>query len=110
MYVRIARFEGVDASRIGADAADMKRQLEAMRSGELPPDAPEQVHVLRETVRRVIQVVDRDSGTALGVVFCETEEDMRRADAALDGMSPGEGEGQRTGVERFEVVLDEVMG
>jgi hypothetical protein len=32
---------------------------------------------------------------------------MRRADAALNEMSPGEGEGRRTGLEIYEVVLDE---
>jgi hypothetical protein len=109
MYVRIARFEGIDPDQIDAQVADMKRQLEGMRSGDLPPDAPEHLQALRETVRRVTQLVDRESGTALAVVFCETEEDVRRADSALDEMSPGEGEGRRTGVEIFEVALDEAM-
>jgi hypothetical protein len=110
VYVRIARFEGLDSSRIDAQVADMKRQMAGARSGELPPDAPEQVQTLVSTIRRVIQLADRDSGTALGVVFCATKEDMVRADAALNEMSPGEGEGRRTGVEIFEVVLDETMG
>lgn len=109
MYVRIARFEGLDSSRIDAQVADMERQMEAARSGELPPDAPEQVQTLVATIKRVIQLVDRESGTALGVVFCATEEDMRRADAALNEMSPGEGEGRRTGVEIFQVALDVTM-
>jgi hypothetical protein len=58
-------------------------------------------------VKRALQFVDRESGTAVGIVFCETEEDMGRADAALDKMSPGEGGGRRTRVEIYEVVLDE---
>ena len=40
-------------------------------------------------------------------MFCETDEDMRRAAAALDEMSPGEGAGRRTSVDIYEVMLDE---
>jgi hypothetical protein len=36
MYARVARFEGLDPSRIDEDVADMKRQMDAGRSGELP--------------------------------------------------------------------------
>jgi hypothetical protein len=60
-----------------------------------------------ETVKRFVQLTDREGGTALGIVFCETEDDARRADAALNEMSPGEGAGRRTGVEIYEVLLDE---
>lgn len=108
MYARIARFEGLDASRVDEMVADMKRQIdEARTTGDLPAGAPEQVRTLMETVTRVLQLVDRESGTALGITFCATEEDMRRADAALNEMSPDEGGGRRSGVEILEVVLDE---
>jgi hypothetical protein len=108
MYARIARFEGLDASRVDEMVADMKRQIdEAKATGELPAGAPEQVRTLMETVTRVLQLVDRKSGTALGITFCATEEDMARADSALNEMSPGEGEGRRSGVEILEVALDE---
>jgi hypothetical protein len=60
-----------------------------------------------DTVSRFIELVDRSSGTSLGIAFCETEEDVRRADAALDSMSPPEDVGKRTAVDIFEVVLDE---
>ncbi len=108
MYARIARFEGLDAGRIDEQVAEMKRQIDEGRgTGELPAGAPEEVRTLMETVTRVLQLVDRESGAALGITFCATEGDMRRADAALNEMSPGEGEGRRSGVEIFEVVLDE---
>jgi hypothetical protein len=109
MYARVARFEGQDPSLVDQQVAEMKRQMEAGRSGELPPEAPEQARTLMETVKRVVQLVDRESGTALGIVFCESEDDVRRADTALNEMSPGEGGGRRTGVEMYEVVVDEAF-
>ena len=62
-----------------------------------------------ETVTRVLQLVDRGTGTALGITFCANQEDMRRADAALSEMSPGEGAGHRASVEIYEILLDETF-
>jgi hypothetical protein len=110
MYARIARFEGLDMSRIDEQIAEMKRQVDEGRaSGDVPAGAPEQVRTLMETVKRLLQFADRESGTALGITFCETQEDLRRADAALNEMSPGEGQGRRAGVEFYEVMLDETF-
>ena len=109
MYARIARFEGLDASRMDEQVAEIKAQIDEGPSGDLPVGAPEEVRTLMETVKRVLQLGDRESGTAIGVVFCASEEDMRRADAALNEMSPGEGAGRRTGVEIYEVMLDETF-
>ena len=108
MYARIARFEGLEPGGIDEQVAEMKAQIDQSRaSGDPPPGAPEGVRTLMETVKRVVQFADRERGTALGIVFCETEDDMRRADAALNEMSPGEGAGRRTGIEIYEVLLDE---
>jgi hypothetical protein len=107
MYARIARFDGLDTSRIDEQAAEMKRQMTEARSGDLPAGAPAQVMTLMETVKRFVQLVDRDSGTAVGVAFFDTEGDLKRADEALNEMSPGEGAGRRTSVEIYEVLLDE---
>lgn len=105
MYVRIARFEGIDVGRFDADTEEMRRQ---MQSGELPPDAPPEAQTLMETVRRFVQLVDRGNATTLGMAFCETEDDVRRANEALNAMSPPtDAMGHRTSVEIFEVALDE---
>jgi hypothetical protein len=63
------------------------------------------------TVRRFVQLVDRENATTLGLAFCETEDDMRRADEALNAMSPPtDALGRRTSVEIYEVALDETTG
>ena len=109
MYARIARFEGLDPSRIDDDVAEMKRQMtSSSASGELPEGAPEEARVLMETVTRWVQLVDRGKGTAVGIAFCGSEEDARRADEALNAMSPDDGQGRRIGAaEIYEIVIDE---
>ena len=108
MHVRIARFEGVDVGSIDAEVEEMRRQ---MTSGELPADAPAELQTLMETVSRFVQLVDRDKGVTLGLSFSKSEDDMRRADEALNTMSPpSDSMGSRTGVEIYEVVLDESFG
>jgi hypothetical protein len=107
MYARVARFEGGDPSLIDEQVAEMKEQMAAARTGNLPADAPEQVRTLMDTVSRFLELVDRTSGASLGIAFCETEEDVQRAHATLNEMSPPEGGPKRTSVDIFEVVLDE---
>ncbi len=109
MYARVARFEGLDIGQIDEQVAERKRQMDAARSGSLPDDAPPQVRTLIESVKHVIDLVDRENGTGLTMMFTETEEDMRRADAALNEMSPEPSEGRRASVEIFEVVLHEAL-
>jgi hypothetical protein len=108
MYARVARFEDLDTSRIDVQVTEMKRQMDAGRSGDLPEGAPEETQALMQTVARWVQLVDRDKGTAIGIAFCHSEDDVRRADEALNAMSPGEGQGRRIGAaEIFEVAIDE---
>ena len=108
MHVRIARFEGVDVDSIDEQVAEMRRQ---MTSGELPPEAPAELQTLMDTVNRFVQLVDRDNGVMLGLAFSNSEGDMRRADEALNAMSPpSDAMGRRTGVEIYEVALDESFG
>jgi hypothetical protein len=102
MYARIARFEGGDPAAIDEQIAEMRKQVE----GEPPPDAPEDVRTLMETVARFMHLVDRESATVVGITFCETEDEMRRANEALENMSPGQSGGSRTGVDIFEVAID----
>ena len=49
------------------------------------------------------------SRTQLGanLFLCETEDDLRRIDAALDETTPAAGRGARTSVEMYEVLVDE---
>ena len=60
-----------------------------------------------ETVVRFVELVDRENGALLGLSYCETEDDLRRANEALDAMSPPAGSGKRTTVETYEVPIDE---
>jgi hypothetical protein len=108
MYVRVARFEGVDTSQVDRWVGEMREQIDAMRRGETPAGIPtESAGPLREHATRVLDLVDRERGLTLSVTFADDEEGMRRVDAALNAMSPGEEGGRRTNVEIFEVVLDE---
>lgn len=107
MYARVARFEGMDLSNIDEQVAEMRQRMAAAAAGDLPAGSADQIRTLMETITRFVQLVDRESGEAIAIAFCETEADARRADAALDEMSPDEGEGRRTSAEILEVVLDE---
>jgi len=108
VYARIARFEGGDVSKIDEEIADMRRQIAETRSGGLPDGAPPELRTLTETISRFVQLVDRETGASIGISFCKTEEDMRRANEALNAMSPPDDSGgRRTGVEIYEVALDE---
>jgi len=108
MYARVARFEGGDVAAIDAQVAEMKSQIEGARMSGLPADASAEMRTLTETVSRFVEFVDRKTGTSLGISFCETEDEMRRADEALNQMSPPDDSGgRRTSVEIYEVALDE---
>jgi hypothetical protein len=110
MYVRAARFEGVDPEQVDEQIADLRRQVEAGAKGDVPDDAPPEAKVLMETVTRFVQLVDRDSGTTLALTFCRSEDDLRRADEALNALSPDTGGGRRTSVEHYEVAIDQPFG
>ena len=94
MYVRIARFEGGDLGDADQAVARVREQMQ----GERPPGL--------EDAKRLLMLIDRQSGRGLGVTFFATEEDMRRGDEALNAMNP-EGGARRTSVEMYEVGLDE---
>jgi hypothetical protein len=99
MYVRIARFEGA--------GPDWDQQVEEVRSrirgrGEGTPMAE-----AGRAIKRVMMLVDREGGRGAGVIFCDSEEDLRRVDEAMNQMTPPAGAGTRTSVEMYEVALDE---
>jgi hypothetical protein len=102
MYVRIARFEGGDRNwdEFAAGVRDTIRS-----GGQGTPF--EQVS---DAVARMMLLVDRESNRGANLVLCETEDDLRRVDAALNEVTPASGRGARTSVEMYEVALDEQPG
>ena len=102
MYVRIARFEGGDS-----DWDERIAQIgDTVRSGGqgTPMEAAS------DAIKRMMLLVDRETNRGANLIFCETEDDLRRADAALNDMTPAGGRGARTSVEMWEVALDEQPG
>lgn len=62
---------------------------------------------VRGAVKRAMTLVDRENGRGAGVIFCDSEEDLRRVDEAMNQMSPPPGGGTRASVEMYEVAVDE---
>lgn len=97
MYARVAAFENRDTSRIDEMIATVTERSEAGQ--DLPG------------LKRVLMLVDRDAGTALGITFFESEEAIRRAEPSFERMgdeTPEELRGRRTSVETYEALIDEV--
>ena len=96
MWVRVARFEGGTAEGLDAEIARTKEQL---NEGAAPPGL--------EGVRRVVEAIDRSRGSAIALIYCDTEEDLRKAHETLDAMSPSsEGSGRRVSVDLYEIAND----
>lgn len=98
MYMRIARFENAEG--------DWDERIEEIRkrmSGRT--DSP--MAQARDAVKRSMMLVDRDNNRGASVIFCETEEDLRRVDQAMREMSPPPGAGTRASAETYEVAVDE---
>jgi hypothetical protein len=107
MYVRIARFEGVDRSQIDEDAEQFRKML---RANERPDWMPEEAYATLESgVTRVISLVDRDAGVTMDLTFTRDADAAQRVDDALDSLNPPEGVGRRASVETYEVLLDEQL-
>ena len=96
MFVRIARFEGSDASQVDQG---IERVRAMMEDGPTPSGL--------ERARRSMMLVDRRTGTGLGVTFFDSEDDLRAGDQALSEMNrPAGATGERTSVELYEVAVD----
>ncbi len=110
MYVRIARFEGAEAGALDKQLEGIRSQMaegrERMERGDVDPDAPEGMRL----VKRVTIAVDREGGRMASLTFADTEEDMRKVDDWLNGMSPDSGAGGRASVEIYEVGIDQEVG
>jgi hypothetical protein len=99
VWVRVARFEGGTADGLEAEMARSKQHLADAKTGGLPPGL--------EGVTRVVEGINRAEGTGVALVFCETEEDLRKADQALNDMSPPEAAGRRVSAGMYEVMTDQ---
>jgi hypothetical protein len=107
MHVRMAKFEGVDASRLDEDYARYRQML---RTKERPEFMPEEVfQTLGDKVRRVISIADRETGVAFDLTFTDNAEDARAVHEALDSLTPPEGAGRRTSVGTYELMVDEQL-
>ena len=99
MYVRIARFEG--------GSGDWDDRIQAIgdtirNRGKGTPLEP-----AGDAIRRAMLLVDREGNRGANIVFCDSEEDLRRVDEALNAVVPVGGRGPRTSVEMYEVAVDE---
>jgi hypothetical protein len=91
MYARVARWEGASAERLRLSAEGIRKDAE---SG--PPEGV--------PAKGLLLLQDLEGGRAMAIALFETEEDYRQGDETLNVMSPpGEGMGQRVGVEKWEV-------
>jgi hypothetical protein len=108
MFVRVARFEGLDTSNLDETYEQFRRMA---RSQTVPEGIDEAVfQTLRDGVKRWMSLVDREAGASLDLTFSETAEDARKVHEALDSLSPPEGAGRRTTVGTYELMLDEQLG
>jgi hypothetical protein len=99
MWVRVARFEGGTAEGLEAEMARSKQLLEEFRGGGLPPGF--------KGVTRVLEAINRAEGSGLAIILCDREEEMRKADEALNNMSaPAEASGRRVSAGVYEVIHD----
>ena len=88
-YARVVSFDGVSKQRI--------EQMKEEMSGDGPPD--------EIPATEFIMLHDPDAERSMAIMFFETEDDYRRADAALNAMPAGDTPGSRTGVAKYDVAM-----
>jgi hypothetical protein len=66
-------------------------------SGEGPPD--------EIPATEMVLLHDPDAEQSMAIMFFETEDDYRRADAALNAMPASDTPGSRTGVAKYDVAM-----
>ena len=108
MHVRVARFEGIDTTNIDRDMEEFRKMVHMQERLEGMPE--ETYSTLKNGVKRMMSLVDRDAGVSFDLAFTDNADDARRVHEALDSLSPPEGAGRRTSVQTFELMLDEQLG
>ena len=94
MYARVATFQA-DPATVDQMVSQVRGDVEGT---ELPAGLED---------ARMLMLVDRKSGKQMGITLFESEDAMRRGDAALNAMSPGGGI-SRAGVEFYEVPVSKL--
>jgi hypothetical protein len=89
-YARVVTFDGVSSDRM----AEMQRQMQ--ESPEPPPDVP---------AKEIVALHDAEAQKSVVVLFFENEDDYKRGDEALNAMPASDTPGQRTSVEKYDVVF-----
>jgi hypothetical protein len=96
VLARVARWEGADAETLDRTAEEIRNQ--AADAGGPPEGVPSKALLLLH---------DSAGGKAIAISLFETEADYEEGDRTLNEMSPpGDGMGQRVGVEKYEVAID----
>ena len=108
MHVRIAEFEA-DPASMDQMVNGIRESLRQGREGGTPEGMTDEQREGMSGVTRVMLMLDRGAGKVVNLTFTETEDEMRRADQALNSMSPPGDGPRRTGVGTYEVALDEPM-
>ena len=94
MYARVARWEGAAPEEVRASA----QGINAEAASGPPEDLP---------AKGLMLLIDPDGGRSMAISLFATEEDLRKGDEKLNSMTPpGDGMGQRTSVEMYEVAAD----
>jgi hypothetical protein len=108
MHVRIAEFEA-DTASLDQMVDGVRESLQKGREGGTPEGMTDEQAQGMSGVTRVMMMVDRETGRLVNLVFTETEDEMRRADEALNSMSPPGDGPRRTAVRKYEVAIDQPM-
>lgn len=92
MHARVVRFTDIDMERINRVTKEIEE------GGEGPPPGV--------NAKRIAVMADESQGTAVVVLFFETEQDMRDSNQALDEMDASDTPGTRASVDLCEVKVE----
>lgn len=96
MHARVARWEGMDQETI-------RRFADMINSSDGPPEGVPSSGIM--------VLADPDSGRSLVIGLFDSEEDLRKGDAALRAMDrPADARGDVSSIEFYEVTVDRRLG
>ena len=116
MFTRLTRFEGSDPAMLEGETEGMRTEMERGLTDESIDQMAEQVkgqfergevERLLKSIKRTLLLTDPAKGSSAMLVFCDSEDDVRRLDELFDAMSPGEGGGKRQSADIYEVAIDQ---